>query len=174
MIRKQIICKENLNLNGKSTNREAVRGIIRDDDMLLMIYSEVNGDYKFPGGGIQESETHARALAREIREECGTEVSYIGDPYAEIHEVDQAMGDEFELFKMKSTYYPCQISDTFQELNLDDYEAELKFKPVWVTIAEAVLTNQIILNRKAPPAPRWTRRDLFVLQKLLEDVQKSR
>jgi 8-oxo-dGTP pyrophosphatase MutT (NUDIX family) len=158
-------------MNGKSINREAVRAIIREDDMLLMVYSEVNGDYKFPGGGIQIGETPAKALAREVLEECGAEVTYIGDPYAEIHEIDKPLEDDFDIFKMKSTYYPCHISDTFSELKLDDYEEELKFKPVWVTIPEAVLTNQIILHQKKLASPRWTRRDLFILDKLLQDKQ---
>ena len=172
MIKKEIICKPDLNLNGKTINREAVRGIIREDDMLLMVYSEVNGDYKFPGGGILVGETHTQALSREILEECGVETRYIGDPYAEIKELDKPLEEDFDLFKMKSTYYPCRVSDIFHELQLDDYEKALKFKPVWVTIAEAVLNNQIILHRKDKPAPRWTQRDLFILEKLLEDSYK--
>ena len=170
MIKKQIICKPDLNMKGKTMHREAVRGIIRDDSMLLMVYSEVNGDYKFPGGGIQDGETPIQALLREVQEECGVEVTYIGDPYAIVTEFDTPLDENFDLFKMKSTYYPCRVSDTFHQLQLDDYEEALKFKPVWVTIAEAVLNNQIVLNRKDKPAPRWTQRDLYILEKLLKEA----
>ena len=169
MIKKEIIHKPDLNTNGKTMKREAVRGIIRDDNMLLMVYSEVNGDYKFPGGGIQEGETPIQALKREVQEECGVEVTYIRDPYAIVSELDKPMDEDFDLFKMQSTYYPCRVSEPLHELELDDYEEALKFKPVWVTIAEAVLNNQIILHRKEPPAPRWTPRDLFILEKLLKE-----
>ena len=50
--------------------RTAVRGIIYDRDRLLMVQTRL-GDYKFPGGGVQENETHEEALKREIAEETG-------------------------------------------------------------------------------------------------------
>jgi 8-oxo-dGTP pyrophosphatase MutT (NUDIX family) len=169
LIKKQIICKPDLNMKGKTLHREAVRGIIRDDNMLLMVYSEVNGDYKFPGGGIQEGETPIQALRREVQEECGVEVTYISDPYAQVTEFDTPLKEDFDLFKMLSTYYPCRVSEPLHELQLDDYEAELKFKPVWVTLAEAVLNNQILLHQRKLSAPRWLQRDLFILEKLLKE-----
>lgn len=49
--------------------REAVRGIIKHENKLLMVYSSKDGDYKFPGGGVDVGETHEEALVREIREE---------------------------------------------------------------------------------------------------------
>lgn len=64
----EIFCKENLNLNGKIYYREAVRGIIMKGSEILLIYSEKNGDYKLPGGGIEEGETHKQALIREVQE----------------------------------------------------------------------------------------------------------
>ena len=64
------------NPEGKTFQREAVRGVIFRDGELLMIYSTVNGDYKFPGGGIEADELHAEALQREIQEECGAEKLY--------------------------------------------------------------------------------------------------
>lgn len=39
--------------------RTAVRGIIYDRDRLLMVQTRL-GDYKFPGGGVQENETSLR------------------------------------------------------------------------------------------------------------------
>ncbi|MBI9048123.1 MAG: NUDIX domain-containing protein [Anaerolineaceae bacterium] len=169
MIKHEIIRNAAINLKGISINREAVRGIIQDDNMLLMIYSEINGDYKFPGGGIEAGETHSQTLTREIAEECGAHISFIKAPYAEIKEIDSANEPNIDLFKMTSTYYPCQITDQFTALQLDQYEIDLGFHPVWVTIPEAILTNQIVLHRKTPPAPRWTRRDLFVLEQLLAE-----
>jgi len=51
--------------------RVAVRGVAVSAGRVLMIYSPVNGDYKFPGGGVEDGESHAEALVREIREEAG-------------------------------------------------------------------------------------------------------
>ena len=56
------------NPEGKTILREAVRGVIFCEGKLLMVYSTVNGDYKFPGGGVDAGETHLDALRREISE----------------------------------------------------------------------------------------------------------
>lgn len=62
---------QSLNLNGKKFYRETVRAVLIKDSRILLIYSPINGDYKFPGGGIEEPETHELSLKREIMEECG-------------------------------------------------------------------------------------------------------
>lgn len=62
---------DGLNLAGKTISRAAVRAVILDGDQILLVYSPVNHDYKFPGGGVEEDENHVEALSREIREECG-------------------------------------------------------------------------------------------------------
>lgn len=61
-----------IHAKGKTIYRTAVRGVILRGRNLLMIHSSHVGDYKFPGGGVDEGETHAQALSREIQEECGT------------------------------------------------------------------------------------------------------
>ena len=62
---------EGLNLAGIVISRQAVRAIILNGEQILMVYSPVNHDYKFPGGGVKDGESHADTLSREIREECG-------------------------------------------------------------------------------------------------------
>ena len=51
--------------------REAVRAIIPADGRLALVKSDKYGFYKFPGGGINEGETHVSALLRETKEETG-------------------------------------------------------------------------------------------------------
>jgi 8-oxo-dGTP pyrophosphatase MutT (NUDIX family) len=131
--------------------------------MLLMVYSEHNGDYKFPGGGVQAHETHPIALARELREECGAELIHCGPAFARVSELDSAFDDDAELFNMISTYYLCQIAPHLGPQNLDDYELTLGFRPVWVDLEEAIQTNLVVTKRIDPPSPRWTHRDLAVL-----------
>jgi hypothetical protein len=50
---KGISCTEGAPTEGRTVFREAVRGIILNGRDLFMLHSPVNGDYKFPGGGIQ-------------------------------------------------------------------------------------------------------------------------
>ena len=60
------------NPDAKKFYRPSVRGIILDDNNnVAMIYSQNFHYYKFPGGGIEENETHLDTLAREIKEETG-------------------------------------------------------------------------------------------------------
>jgi hypothetical protein len=53
---KEIVKKQGINFDGKAINREAVRGVIIKNNKLLMIYSSKDGEYKFPGGGIDIGE----------------------------------------------------------------------------------------------------------------------
>ncbi len=59
---KEINHKEQLNKKGRLITREAVRGIILDNEKVLMILSTENGDYKFPGGGNEIGETKEETL----------------------------------------------------------------------------------------------------------------
>lgn len=54
-----------------------------------MIYSPKNGDYKFPGGGVDHGESFEEALIREIREECGVTVARIEREFGCVIEYDR-------------------------------------------------------------------------------------
>ena len=165
----------NINIEGKTIRREAVRGIIfragthraspTARGELLMIYSAVNGDYKFPGGGIEAGEPHHDALRREIREESGAALTQITGELGKVLEYAHAIEPDFETFKMFSYYYFCQTDGQIGVLELDDYEAALGFQPVWVKIETALETNQRILT-EASRNPAWVRREIFVLELL--------
>src|SRR3990172_7272155 len=102
-----------INIKGKTLHRTAVRGVIMRGRDLLMIYSSNVGDYKFPGGGVTDDETHAQALSREIQEECGTSHAHIGLEIGAVIEYDFAVESEFDTFKMTSHYYQCEVQDGF-------------------------------------------------------------
>lgn len=76
----EIYRSEGVDINGKTITRDAVRGIIMEQRSLLMIFSEVNGDYKFPGGGVIRGESLETALIREVREESGADITVIEKP----------------------------------------------------------------------------------------------
>ncbi len=167
---------KNVNIEGKTFFREAVRGIIFRNTPprtaagalskeLLMIYSPVNGDYKFPGGGIEPSEPHLEALRREIREESGATLTQVTGELGKVLEYANAIKPDFDTFKMFSYYYFCEINGEMGTLDLDDYEEELGFRPVWVSIESALETNRKMLS-ESNPAQRWTRREVYVLEML--------
>lgn len=163
---KEIFRKDNVNKYGKAICREAVRGIIPKDGKLLMVYSSKDGDYKFPGGGVNQGESYEEALSREIREECGATLIGINGEFGQTVEYDIANEQEFDIFKMISYYYICEVDSVFGEQCLDDYEAKLGFKPVWIDIESAISANKAILKNKSS-IPKWTRRETFVLEEVL-------
>lgn len=158
----EIFCKDGLNLNGKTYYREAARAIILDGEKILLVYSDSNGDYKFPGGGVEIGESIENALVREAMEEAGVEVS-ISEEFLSVTEYDEGQFDGFDIFKMLSIYFFCKIEgETVQ--SLDKYEMELGFVPKWVQISKAIETNRKVMEKNI--IPRWTKRETLVLEKL--------
>ncbi len=151
---------------GKTFLREAVRGIIFRDGKLLMIYSTVNGDYKFPGGGLDEGESHHETLRREIKEECGAKMTLVTGEFGQTTEYAHAIEDDFDTYKQNSYYYLCEIADEFGKQTLEVYEEELGFRPVWVDAEIALQANKKILTN-SNSVPRWTKREVFVLGYIL-------
>ncbi len=82
-----------------------------------MIHSANVGDYKFPGGGVKEGETHIDALTREIREESGMSVAHIGREMGTVIEYDLPKENEYDVFKMTSHYYQCDVVESWMSMN---------------------------------------------------------
>ena len=155
---------EGLDVSGKTIHRTAVRAVILRGLKLFLVYSANVGDYKFPGGGVDAGETHEHALARELQEECGATLLSVDEGLGAIIEYDVAKEPEYDLFKMSSYYYFCQIGDDFGAQNLDDYEHDLGFQPVWIDIKDAIEKNRLLLDAKNPP--QWLKREIFALEYL--------
>jgi 8-oxo-dGTP pyrophosphatase MutT (NUDIX family) len=153
---------EGINIAGKNIYRNAVRGVILRGSDLLMVYSSNVGDYKFPGGGVDEGESHQQTLARELLEECGAALLSIDSALGAVIEYDFADEKEYDVFTMTSYYYLCQIGDGFGQQKLDEYEQELGFMPVWIDIEKAISINRSLLN--FGKKPEWLRREIFILE----------
>jgi len=157
-----------INRRGKTIHRTAVRGVVLRRSNLLMIYSSNVGDYKFPGGGVDAGESHAEALTREIREECGMSLRHIGLEVGAVIEYDIPLEQGFDVFKMTSHYYQCEVEDGVGNQKLDRYEQELGFKPVWIEVSEAIQSNRVLLD--ADKTPEWLRREIFVLEYIQQNL----
>lgn len=163
---KEIIRDPGMATAGKTIFREAVRGIILDERKLLMIHLPRNGTYKFPGGGIAGEETPEEALAREILEECGARVSKILRPFGKVIEFSIPKEEDFDVFRMTSSYYLCEVESAFAEQHLDAYEHDLGFYPVWVDVDEAIHSNLDVLLSRREASHRWNARETFVLEQI--------
>ena len=150
-----------VNLNGKTDTRDAVRAVILRGQDLLMVYSSKVGDYKFPGGGVNAGESHQHALARELLEECGATLLGVDDGMGVIIEYDHAKESDFDVFKMTSSYYFCRVGDGFHRQTLDEYEHALGFQPAWINVKDAIEANKSLLSLNKPP--KWLRREIFAL-----------
>ena len=125
------------------SKRPSVRAVIFKGDKLAMVYSTRDDYYKFPGGGVEENEAHHTALIREVMEEVGLNVIP-----SSIKEYGEALllckSDLFDntIFEQENFYYFCETDDSISEQSLDDYEAESGFTLRYVTIEEAIRTNE--------------------------------
>lgn len=155
------INKENMRVNC----REAVRGIIFYNNNILMVHCN-KGDYKFPGGGIDTGENHEEALRREIREETGYIVDSVLNKIGIVTERNIDTFDEESIFEMTSYYYLCNINDGQVLQELDDYEKELDFQPIWVNLDEAIFNNENLLKNQTGDINPWVNRETIVLKTL--------
>ena len=164
----EIYRAEGINTHGKTVHRTAVRAVILRGPELLMVYSSNVGDYKFPGGGVDLGETHQQALARELLEECGASLLSVDGELGAVVEYNFAEEKEYDVFKMTSYYYFCQIREEFVSQKLDGYEKELGFQPLWINIDKAILLNRSLLE--TDEIPYWLRREIFMLEYLKRSI----
>jgi len=154
---------------GKIICREAVRAVIIRRRELLLVHSRVNGDYKFPGGGIEADELQESALIREVAEECGGRVTSKPLTFGKVLEFDFPTEKEFTSFCMTSYYYLCEVDPALGSQQLDDYEARLGFVPEWVDIDTAIANNQKLLN-SGKKFERWVKRETRVLEIVRDEL----
>lgn len=154
---------------GRRISREAVRAIIPDGDLLLLVHAKCDGDYKFPGGGVKRGEDHTAALIREVNEETGATLRENLVEYGMVIEYDRPTEKGFDLFVMTSYYYVCQVEPEIGPPHLERYESELGFDPEWVSITEALAANQSLLQQSSKKRERWVKRETAVLRLLLKE-----
>ena len=147
---------------GRMIERTAVRGVLFRGRELLLLASR-HGDYKFPGGGVERGESHADALRREFREECGLIDVAVGPRVGSTIEEVPAAESAYDVFRMTSHYFQCSGGVQGGSTELEGYEAELELEPRWVTVAEALAANQAV-QAGGVGVMRWLVRETAVLE----------
>lgn len=161
MVLEEINMKNNLM---KVKIRQAVRGIIMNEGKILLVQSN-KGDYKFPGGGVEEGESYSSALIREVAEETGYINCVVKDKVGFIKERKIDVYDPNLIFQMNSHYYLCELTDHDQvRQQLDEYEWLQEFSPKWVSIDEAIVQNEKMT--KETEYIGWVLRETIVLKEL--------
>ena len=156
--------------HAKIFRRTAVRGIVARGGRYLFVYSRRFGDCKFPGGGMEQHETHADTLIREVREETGYDVlpESVGACIC-VHE--RRRGLYGDLLCMDSYYYFCAVGDAVHPQKLDAYERDEGYEVRWLTLAEASAYNEAALQNDRTT---WVQRERAVLQYLAENCDGHR
>lgn len=127
----------------KRFTRPSVRGIIIINGYVAMVYSCKFDYYKFPGGGIENDETHPDTLKRELYEEIGAVVCEDSiTEYGSALRLQKSLYVPETVFEQENFYYLCNADFSCGQQHLDAYEAEEGFRLEFVTPEHAIEVNR--------------------------------
>ena len=112
--------------------REAVRAIIVKNNKIALVKSLKENHYKFPGGGIEDGESHIDTLIRETKEETGLLIKPNSiKECGFIQEIRKSIFND-DAFEQKSYYYFAEVLDEICEQELSEREKNLQYVLEWV------------------------------------------
>lgn len=157
--------------NSKVTFREAARAVIFKEANKLLLVHNSNGDYKFPGGGLEKCESFIEALEREVLEETGI---YIKDKISLIGTIKEHRCDNKNdniYFSMQSNYYLCFADIYTNVTRLSESEKALNFTLEEVDIVSAYEHNRALLEQGKLDSP-WLEREVLALKYINDNYSK--
>ena len=164
--------KKDYDPDGTKFFRPSVRGIIVRGGKLALVHSLKYDYYKFPGGGIDDGETHTAILVREVREETGLNV--IPESVKEYGYVYRAQkGKTEDIFVQENFYYFCEVSDVRSGTSLDGYEADEQFTLEFVAPRYAAEVNRTHVHGDKDGSGSFAvmnERDTRVLEMLADEL----
>lgn len=123
--------------------RPSVRGVIIRNGKIAMVYSQKYDYYKFPGGGIENSESHSETLVREVSEETGlTVISDSVKPLGSVLRIQKSLTADNEIFEQENFYYTCNVLNSVEPQSLDAYELDEGFRLEYVEPLHAIDVNR--------------------------------
>lgn len=143
-----------------------VRGVIFRDGKIAMQCS-TDGEYKMPGGGMEEGEKLSETLKREISEETGLTV--LEDSWHELGEILEMRRDIFDpscKYICHSYFFYCKVSEKEGELHLTQSEVAKGYYLRWEQPETVYETNMRMA--KDP----WIIRDTAFVKMILDGKVK--
>lgn len=150
--------------------KHSVRAIIIRNGQVAMQQSSA-GVFKILGGVVEDGESHAETIAREVEEEGGLIVKQ--ETIREIGNIEERRRDVFDTAKTYICYtyfYSCEAEDYEVSLKLTASEVARGYHLVWATPEHIVETNTALLK------DAWKMRDTEFIKMLAEgklDDQQS-
>lgn len=160
----------NYDKNANRLKREAARAVIVKHGAVALVKSLKENHYKFPGGGIKESENHIEALIRETEEETGLVIK--PETVVElglIREIRKSVYND-DVFEQNSYYYFAEVCDNVKFQKLTNSEKKLQYVLDWVNPQTAydvdVMLGQEYRNK-------FLLREAFVLDLIIKRIKGS-
>ncbi len=142
--------------------RYATRGIIRRDGKYAMQLGG-DGEYKIPGGGMEEGEGLVDALCREVAEETGLVVDRSSVRFCgEVIEIRRDIYEEDKKYIKHLFVFFCEAGEERVEMRMTESEIKRGFHPVWERLGTIISENRKNIKEG------WRLRDTRLLELLLE------
>ena len=143
--------------------REAGRGVLVENNKILLTYEKNTGVYMTPGGGLENGETLEECCARELREEAGIEVK----PVRQFLKINEYCPECMYV----SNYFICEKTGECSQ-SLTEIEIEHGAVPEWVELEKAIEIFGEYQTKREDIASLYLR-ELTMLNKYFEYVQND-
>lgn len=150
--------------------RTAARGIVMDNEDILMIYTKRYNDYSFPGGGVDEGEDIKTGLIRELEEETGAKNIEILSAFGDYEEFRPTHYKGYDAVHMLSHFFVCSAERALGDANPEEYEINNGSVPIWVNIHDAIAHNREVIAAKEDSMGLSIERETLVLELVAKEL----
>lgn len=170
LLNERLIHPDLSSLDGTILRRQAVRGVVRRGDAILLLYTERYNDYSLPGGGVDAGEHPETALVRELEEETGACDVRVLAHQGVIEEFRPHWKPEYDLMHMTSQFFQCTVGPELRTPKMEHYEEANGMRPLWINLHEALAHNEAVMARQEQTMGLSIQRETLVLRWLTTSV----